>query len=69
VRFATAASLINELIEARHQLQLGRVLSRWARSGLLAIDEVAYVPLAEVGAEFPFQVIAERDQKAAVIIH
>jgi DNA replication protein DnaC len=68
VRFATAAALINELVEAKHQLQLGRVLARWARYDLIAIDEVGYVPLAEVGAEFLFQVIAERAEKAAVII-
>jgi DNA replication protein DnaC len=29
---------------------------------------VGYVPLAEVGAEFLFQVIAERAEKAAVIV-
>ena len=68
VRFATAAALINELVEAKHQLQLGRVLARWARYDLIAIDEVGYVPLAEVGAEFLFQVIAERAEKAAVIV-
>jgi len=68
VRFATAAALINELVEAKHQLQLGRALARWARYDLIAIDEVGYVPLAEVGAEFLFQVIAERAEKAAVIV-
>jgi DNA replication protein DnaC len=68
VRFATAAALINELVEAKHQLQLGRVLTRWARYDLIAIDEVGYVPLAEVGAEFLFQVIAERAEKTAVIV-
>jgi len=68
VRFATAAALINELVEARHQLQLARALGRWARYDLIAIDEVGYVPLAEVGAEFLFQVIAERAEKAAVIV-
>jgi DNA replication protein DnaC len=35
---------------------------------LIAIDEVGYVPLAEVGAEFLFQVVAERAEKAAVIM-
>jgi len=35
---------------------------------LIAIDEVGYVPLAEVGAEFLFQVVAERAEKAAVIL-
>jgi DNA replication protein DnaC len=68
VRFASAAALINELVEAKHQLQLGRVLARWARYDLIALDEVGYVPLAEVGAEFLFQVIAERAEKAAVIV-
>jgi len=68
VRFATAAALVNELVEAKHQLQLRRVLTRWSRYDLIAIDEVGYVPLAEVGAEFLFQVIAERAEKAAVIM-
>jgi DNA replication protein DnaC len=68
VRFTTAAALVNELVEAKHQLQLRRVLARYARYDLIAIDEVGYVPLAEVGAEFLFQVIAERAEKAAVIL-
>ena len=68
VRFTTAANLVNELVEAKHQLQLRRVLARWERYELIAIDEVGYVPLAEVGAEFLFQVIAERAEKAAVIL-
>jgi DNA replication protein DnaC len=68
MRFATDAALVNELVEAKHQLQLGRALARWARYNLIALDEVGYVPLAEVGAEFLFQVIAERAEKAAVIV-
>jgi DNA replication protein DnaC len=68
VRFATAAALVNELVEAKHQLQLRRVMARWSRYELIAIDEVGYVPLAEVGAEFLFQIIAERAEKAAVIL-
>jgi DNA replication protein DnaC len=68
VRFASAAGLINEMVEAKHQLQLGRALNRWARYDLIALDEVGYVPLAEVGVEFLFQVIAERAEKAAVIV-
>jgi len=68
VRFATAAALVNELVEAQHHNQLGRVLARWARYDLIAIDEVGYVPLVEVGAELLFQVIADRAEKAAIII-
>jgi len=49
VRFTTAAGLVNELVEAKHQLQLRRVLARWARYELIAIDEVGHVPMADVG--------------------
>ena len=68
VRFTTAASLINELVEAQHQHMLGRALKRWSRYELVAIDEVGYVPMAEIGAEYLFQVIADRAEKAAVIL-
>lgn len=68
VRFATDAALVDELVEAKQQLQLRRVLARWERYELIAIDEVGYVPMAELGADFLFQVIAERAEKAAVIL-
>jgi DNA replication protein DnaC len=68
VRFATAAGLVNELLEAQHQNQLGRALSRWARYDLVCLDELGYVPLAELGAELLFQVISERAEKASVMI-
>jgi DNA replication protein DnaC len=68
VRFVTAAALVTELVEAKQQLHLGRVLARWARYDVIAIDEVGYVPLAEVGAEFLFQIVAERAEKAAVLL-
>jgi DNA replication protein DnaC len=68
VRFTTAAALVNELVEAKQQLQLRRVLARWARYDVIAIDEVGYVPLAELGAEFLFQVIADRAEQAVVLL-
>lgn len=68
VRFATASGLVNELLEAQHENQLGRALCRYARYDLVCIDELGYVPLAELGAELLFQVISERAEKASVII-
>lgn len=68
VRFTTAAALVNELVEAKQQLQLRRVLAKWARYDVIALDEVGYVPLADIGAEFLFQVIAERAERAAVLV-
>ena len=43
-------------------------MARWSRYELIAIDEVGYVTLAEVGAEFLFQVVAERAEKAAIVL-
>lgn len=68
VRFVTAAGLVNELLEAQHHNQLGRVLQRWTRYDLIVIDEVGYVPLAELGAELLFQVVSDRAEKATLIL-
>jgi DNA replication protein DnaC len=68
VRFTTAAEMVNELVEARHNNELNRVTARWTRYELLVIDEMGYVALAEAGAEMLFQVIAGRAEKAAVIV-
>ena len=66
VRFTTAAALVNQLVEA--QREQSRMLARWSRVELIVIDELGYVPLAEVAAELLFQIIAERAEKAAVIV-
>jgi DNA replication protein DnaC len=68
VRFTTAAALVNELVEAKQNNQVRRMLGRWQRYELIALDEVGYVPLADVGAEFLFQVISERAERAAIIV-
>ena len=61
-------ALINELVEAAHANQLSRALGRWERLDLICIDELGYVPLAETACELMFQVIADRAEKAAVIV-
>jgi len=68
VRFTTAAALVNELVEAKQNNQVRRAMARWQKYELIALDEVGYVPLADVGAEFLFQVISDRAEKAALIV-
>ena len=68
VRFVTSAGLVNELVEAQHHNLLGRALSRWSRFDLIVLDEVGYVPFAQVGAELLFQVISERAERATLVI-
>jgi DNA replication protein DnaC len=67
-RFVTCCGLANELIEARHERELSRVIQRYARYGLLVLDELGYVPLAKEGADLLFQVFAERHEKGSVIV-
>lgn len=66
VRFTTAAALVNELVEAKQNNQVRKMMARWQKYELIALDEVGYVPLADIGAEFLFQVISERAERAAI---
>jgi len=68
VRFVTAAGLVNDLVEAQHHNLLGRALSRWSRYDLIVLDEVGYVPFAQVGAELLFQVVSERAERATLVV-
>ncbi len=39
-------------------------MTRWLRYDVIVLDEVGYVPSADIGAELLFQVIAERAERA-----
>ena len=66
-RFTTVASLANELVEAKDQRMLSKVIGRYARYELLVLDEMAYVPLSPTEAELLFQVLDERSERAALV--
>jgi DNA replication protein DnaC len=68
VRFTTAAKLVNELLEAKHNNELNRMVQRWLRYELIVLDELGYVAMPEAAAECLFQVIAGRAETAAVIV-
>ncbi len=67
-RFVTCYALANELIEAREERQLQRLLQRYSRYDLLILDELGYVPFSKEGSELLFQVLAERHEKGSIII-
>ncbi len=45
VRYALAAKLVNELVEAADERQLSRTIARYGRVDLLCIDELGYMEL------------------------
>jgi DNA replication protein DnaC len=67
-RFVTGCGLANELIEARYDRELSRLIQRYARYGLLVLDELGYVPLSKEGADLLFQLLAERHERGSVIV-
>ena len=67
-RFVTCYGLTNELIEARTERDLQRLLARYSRYDLLILDEVGYIPFSKEGGELLFQVLAERHEKGSVMI-
>lgn len=68
VRFTTVAALVNELLEARDQFSLSRVVARWARVDVLIADDLGYLTLPLAAAELLFQVLAQRAETGSVIV-
>jgi DNA replication protein DnaC len=68
VRFTTLAALANELQEAQSRRELARVVGRYARTELVVLDELGYLTLPDGAAELVFQVISERNERAALAI-
>ena len=68
VGFTTAASLVNELLEARDEKRLLRSQRQLAGYKLLIIDELGYVPLSATGAELLFEVFSQRYERGSTIV-
>jgi len=67
-RFATAAAIVHELIEARDEKRLLRLQKQMATIELLIIDELGFVPLSKTGAELLFELISQRYERGSTII-
>jgi DNA replication protein DnaC len=67
-RFVNGCALSMELTEAQSERRLSRVIQKYARHGLLIVDELGYVPFSKESAELLFQVLAERHERGSVII-
>jgi len=68
VGFTTAATLVNELMEARDERRLIRLQKQLAAVKLLIIDELGFVPLFKTGAELLFELISQRYERGSTMI-
>lgn len=67
-RFATAAAIVHEMIEAHDEKRLLRLQKTLAGHELLIIDELGFVPLSKTGAELLFELIGQRYERGATIV-
>lgn len=68
VRFFTAASLANILIERNNRGTLNNFLGSLKKVELVVIDEVGFIPLHKEAAELIFQVISDCYERRSLII-
>jgi DNA replication protein DnaC len=68
VRFFTAAGLINEMVEAQAGLRLSKLERQLARTTLVCLDEIGYIPFSTTGAQLLFQFFAERYERGSVVV-
>lgn len=68
VTFTTAASLVNQLTEARDERHLLKLQRDLQAVRLLIIDELGYVPLSRTGAELLFETFSQRYERGSTII-
>ncbi len=68
VRFFTAASLANLLLEKNNKGTLNSFLENLKRVELIVIDEIGFIPLHKEAAELLFQVISDCYERRSLII-
>ena len=68
VVFIRAADVVRELLEARDERELGRLLQRYRRVHLLIVDELGFVPFDRQGGELLFNLLADRYERRSTIV-
>ena len=68
VGFATASSLVHQLMEANDERRLLNLQKKLARFKLLIIDELGFVPLSKTGAELLFEIISQRYERGSIFV-
>jgi len=68
VTWYRAADLVRTLIEAKGSRELGRLERRLARSKVLILDELGFVPFDREGGELLFNLLSARHRVASTVI-
>lgn len=68
VRFWTAASLVNELLQAQDEHRLHRFIASALKMDLVVLDELGFIPFSATGAQALFTFCSELYERLSFII-
>jgi len=68
VRFWTAASLVNELLQAQDEHRLHRFIAQALKLDLVVLDELGFIPFSDDGAHALFTFCSELYERLSFII-
>lgn len=68
VLFDTAANIINRLVAAQNSGNLVSTLKAYRKPDILCIDEIGYLPIRKLEANFFFQVVSARYETGSIIL-
>ena len=68
MRFFGCTALVTQLLEAREDRQLQRLLTQLQKQDLLILDELGYVPFSKAGSELLFEVVSRAYERQSLIM-
>jgi DNA replication protein DnaC len=68
VRFFTAASLVQLLLQSKAQLRLNQFIKQLDRFEVLIIDDISYVPFEKTETDVLFTLMSERYEMRSMVI-
>jgi len=68
VRFYGVTRLVTELLEARENRKLERIMGQLEKLQVLILDELGYVPFSKAGAELLFDVVGRAYERQSLVV-
>jgi len=68
VRFFGCTALVTQLLEAKEDKQLQRLLKQLEKQNLLILDELCYVSFSKAGSELLFEVVSKAYECQSLIV-
>jgi DNA replication protein DnaC len=68
VYFATASSVVQDLLSAKRDLRLNAVLKRFDKIDAIIIDDISYIPQNREETDVLFVLLAERYERRSVVV-